>query len=144
MKTCCHCKNKKPLESFNFKKKKENIRQKACRACTQQQVRDHYKKNPKYYLEKAKKRNHEQKLKTKKHLWEFLQNNPCTDCGETDPIVLDFDHQRDKVKEISQMVKDRDSLEMIEKEMKKCEVRCANCHRKKTAKDFGWHKQFIN
>ena len=27
----------------------------------------------------------------------------------------------------------------ILKEIEKCEIRCSNCHRKKTAKDFNWY-----
>jgi hypothetical protein len=31
-------------------------------------------------------------------------------------------------------------LNQVKNEIEKCDVRCANCHRRKTAKDFNWYK----
>jgi len=71
---------------------------------------------------------------------EYLADKACVDCGIDDPIVLELDHQRDKEFAIGAMVSRGGSWERIEKEIAKCLVRCANCHRRKTAKDFGWYK----
>ena len=73
----------------------------------------------------------------------YLKEHPCVDCGETDPIVLEFDHIRDKHKEISRLISDGVSFEMIQKEIEKCEVRCANCHRKRTAIQLGWYLDIV-
>lgn len=62
------------------------------------------------------------------------------DCGEKDILVLEFDHRANKYKEIGKMVTGRYSLLRIMKEVEKCDVRCANCHRRKTALQQGWHK----
>jgi hypothetical protein len=63
------------------------------------------------------------------------------DCGETDPVVLEFDHVRGEKKgEIAMMVR-VDGWDKIVEEMAKCELRCANCHRRKTAKQLGWKIQ---
>jgi hypothetical protein len=59
------------------------------------------------------------------------------DCGETDPVVLEFDHVRDKLKDIGYMVTVGFSWSAIQLEIEKCEVRCANCHRRKTARVQG-------
>jgi hypothetical protein len=64
----------------------------------------------------------------------YLQSHPCVDCGETDPLVLDFVHVREI---ISQLVRSQATLEVIKAEIAKCDVRCANCHRRKTAKERG-------
>jgi hypothetical protein len=57
----------------------------------------------------------------------------CVDCGERDPIVLDFDHVRGEKREnIARMY--NWNTESVRVELAKCEVRCANCHRRMTAK----------
>lgn len=69
---------------------------------------------------------------------EYLRKHPCVDCGETDPVVLEFDHCGEKRDAISSMVGWQTSWSAIEKEMALCAVRCANCHRRKTATERGW------
>lgn len=68
-----------------------------------------------------------------------LRDNPCIDCGETDFIVLDFDHNDPKEKEhnVSSMI-GCFPWGKIEAEIQKCSVRCANCHRRKTARQSGF------
>lgn len=57
------------------------------------------------------------------------------DCGEKDIVVLEFDHVRgEKKMNISSMVSAY-CLKTIQGEIEKCDIRCANCHRKKTAKE---------
>lgn len=61
--------------------------------------------------------------------WEFRQAAGCTDCGITDPRILEFDHvDGTKANEVSAMVRDGQALETIIAEAEKCEVRCRNCH----------------
>lgn len=71
----------------------------------------------------------------KRKMMEFYKDHPCVDCGETDPRVLDFDHINNKKHNISTLLRKEYSWDSILKEAAKCEVRCANCHRKKTAID---------
>lgn len=57
----------------------------------------------------------------------------CSDCGyDEHPSALDFHHiePKDKSKPISEMI-NTSSPEELEKEVEKCEVLCANCHRLK-------------
>jgi hypothetical protein len=61
--------------------------------------------------------------------------HPCVDCGEPDIQVLDFDHVRGiKLSSIARMLSQRRPVASILDEMEKCEVRCANCHRRATAR----------
>ena len=78
-------------------------------------------------------------------LWNYLKTHPCVDCGENNPIVLQFDHLKpsDTSFSITQYVSDRTvkglpktskrALEPLKKEIAKCEVVCANCHLIRTA-----------
>jgi 5-methylcytosine-specific restriction endonuclease McrA len=87
-------------------------------------------------LYKAQKRH---RIKIRKNLLEFLSSKACFDCGENDPIVLEFDHTNPnkKFKQISSMLSGHYSWKSILKEANKCEIRCANCHRRKTYLQFG-------
>lgn len=138
MKICSKCRQKKPFEEFNFKNKQLDARQSSCKTCTRSEIKRHYDNNKEYYLKKAKLRNRENKILVKKYIWNYLLKHPCIDCGINDPIVLDFDHQKGKIDNVSELVRQRQSLNKIIKEIEKCVVRCANCHRRKTARDFAW------
>ena len=72
------------------------------------------------------------KQQFKKRLSEIKEASGCMDCGVTNPIVLDFDHLKDKKYNISRMIHDGFSWAAIKKEIEKCEVVCANCHRIRT------------
>ncbi len=65
---------------------------------------------------------------------EYLSTHPCVDCGEADLVVLEFDHRGDKHEEICVLVS-RGSFDRLVEEIKKCDVRCANCHRRRHARD---------
>lgn len=56
----------------------------------------------------------------------------CADCGfNAHPAALDFDHTDGKTRNISTLRSMKAVLEEIERH--KCVLRCANCHRIKTA-----------
>ena len=77
-------------------------------------------------------------------LAEYLSSHPCVDCGEDDLIVLDFDHLPEYTKkfEIARAVAGSTrSWSSILVEIGKCEVVCANCHRRRTA-SRGEYKRF--
>lgn len=72
------------------------------------------------------------KQEFKKRLKQIKEKSGCVDCGEKNHIVLDFDHLQNKKYNISRMIHDGFSWEAIKKEIAKCEVVCANCHRIRT------------
>jgi hypothetical protein len=55
----------------------------------------------------------------------------CKNCDERDPIVLDLHHTDDnKEATVSKLVNRRKPWKLIFDELDKCEVLCANCHRR--------------
>jgi len=72
----------------------------------------------------------------------YLTTHSCVDCGEKDPLVLDFDHLDPTTKSynVSALISANYSLEVLEQEITKCVVRCANCHRRRTAKEWGSYR----
>lgn len=69
-------------------------------------------------------------VRNKQYRENILRNSQCIDCGNNDIRVLEFDHVKGiKIKDISTLVRDSNSLKRIKEEIAKCEIRCANCHR---------------
>ena len=132
-KKCPKCNRLLNESEFNWKIKNK-IRASYCQDCSRQYIRNHYKNNKKYYLEKARKRNILTRIKINEYIREYFKSHSCIDCGETDILVLEFDHKdrNNKVSEINKMIRQRTSLKKVVEEISKCNVRCANCHRRKT------------
>ena len=61
--------------------------------------------------------------------------NPCTDCKKKyHPVCMDFDHVRGiKSGNIATIAKYKSRVD-LEKELKKCQLVCSNCHRLRTHK----------
>jgi len=90
-------------------------------------------KKRKYWREIKRK----SRARNRQFILEYLSKHPCVDCPEKDPVVLEFDHVRGKkLDTISNLAfRYTSSLKKIVSEIKKCEVRCANCHRRRHAKE---------
>ena len=90
----------------------------------------HYEENKEKIKKRSYLRNKNQRSTAKAYVDCIKSISKCIDCGEDNPLVLDFDHVRGiKIKCISNMVRNSYSIDTIQKEMNKCEVRCSNCHR---------------
>ncbi len=143
-KVCTKCKDEKDEEFFFFKNKVKNIRRTYCNECEKESKNAYYKKNSERISINIVKAKKERVRIAQEFVVEYLKTHPCVDCTESDIIVLDFDHLSDKKKSVSTMVCDGLALETIKKEIDKCEVRCANCHRRKTSKQFGYYKSLLS
>ncbi len=104
---------------------------KRCKTCQNAYTKDWQKNHP-GRLEAVRRKQYRQ---NKAFVAEYLISHPCVDCFESDSICLEFDHIKGKkIAAISSMASWGYSLDRIEREIEKCEVRCANCHRKVTGK----------
>ena len=141
---CGLCKEEKHFLNFNKNKSQTNGYQTICKECNRERSRKYYKDNPEVHKENVIKRNKIISEKLNDFIIKHLLNNPCVDCGEKDIRTLQFDHISpiEKKYNISDMVQNHVSESKIVEEIKKCEVRCANCHAKRTAIQFNWYKQF--
>lgn len=142
-KLCIKCKTEKPLTEFRFKNKEKGWYHSYCKECNKGYSTKHYNQNKDEYLKRTKETNLKTRTEYRKRIVEYFKEHPCVDCGETDFVVLDFDHVRgNKKNNVATMIHRCYSWEKIENEIAKCEVRCANCHRRKTAKQFGWYSTY--
>jgi len=139
-KICYRCRRRKQIEEFNFKNKSEGIRHRYCRDCGKDYMAAHYERNRDYYIKKARRNSARARKSSREQVVEYLRTHPCVDCGEADIVVLQFDHVRgEKKQEVSYMVRKGASWNTIEAEIAKCDVRCANCHWRRTARQRGFH-----
>jgi hypothetical protein len=140
MKTCSRCGVQKPPEEFSWRNKSQGKRAPYCRECMRTYLKRHYTAKKPYYLDKAKRRNEEYRREVSARIRDYLATHPCTDCGETDVLVLEFDHVDcgAKLAAVSEMLRAQRPWRVIEGEIAKCQVRCANCHRRRTAAQQNW------
>ncbi len=138
-KTCTSCKQEYDISFFPLRNGKPRG---YCKSCANARTRAHYSKNKDYYFDRNKKR----RKNLQEKLLDYLADKGCVDCGEKDPIVLEFDHIDPATKEatISKMVRHlTQRWDKILEEINKCEIRCANCHKRRTARQFNWFKAKI-
>ena len=141
-KICLTCKEEKLEDEFHWENKKKNNRRVAhCKPCTRMRARNRYKINGNAQRRRSKIRSREKRAISRHYHYEILSNSFCADCGNNNPIVLEFDHVRGEKKyEISRLISIPMSLDVLKEEIKKCDIVCANCHKIRTAKAQNWHK----
>lgn len=130
LKQCSTCRQFKALEDFNLLRRARDGRQYNCRRCNSQWHADHKR----HHNAMIKRRNVAVARRNATRMWDYLREHPCVDCGETDPLVLEFDHLRDKLAAISVLIRSVERWDAVLAEIEKCEVVCANCHRRRTAR----------
>lgn len=128
MKKCITCGIDKKLNLFHKNKNKPDGLQSECKECCKIRDKKYYKKYGNKKYQKISKSHYKRKS-------EFISRykkifGKCVDCGIKDWRVLQFDHLKDKKDNIPNM-KNR-SIKVIKEEIRKCVLRCANCHQIKT------------
>jgi hypothetical protein len=141
-KKCCKCKQEKPLDEFSNNKGRKDGKNSMCKPCMKLYDKKRFKNMDRQERDLRNKRRKDRSKKDAEKIYNILVKEACVDCGENDPLVLEFDHQRDKDFNISNMIGDY-KWSRILSEIEKCEIRCANCHRIKTAKERGYYRLFL-
>jgi hypothetical protein len=138
-KRCCTCHEDLPLSAFNVRRAAPDGLQSRCRSCGA----EWYVRNRVAHKQNVASRNARVRERNRVALLAYLAEHPCVDCGNDDVRVLDLDHRDPATKRIAvgRLVGWADSWERVLEEISKCDVRCANCHRQRTAADFGWARQ---
>jgi len=146
MKRCSRCKKWKDESEFNIRNVKGVKLQYVCKLCQRDQGRERYQK----HTERVKEINNRARIKSKKIAIEFIQEylhqHPCADCGETDIVVLTFDHVRgEKRDNVSVMIQDGYSINTLKDEIEKTDVVCFNCHmRREQKRNNSWRSSLIS
>jgi hypothetical protein len=138
MKFCSRCKKQKSLDEFNKLSKAKDGRQSYCRECSKHLGKTGYKDTCRRREAIAARRD---KATDINRAWiaAYLSTHHCVDCGNDDPEVLEFDHipgWGEKIGNLSNMINQGFALRTVQAEVAKCQVRCANCHRKITFRRF--------
>src|SRR5690348_6781481 len=104
---CSRCKAEKPDEEFAWRRRAKGQRDTYCRPCRAAYKQEHYRANKQRYIDAAARRKKALVEERFIFLVAYFRDHPCADCGETDPIVLEFDHLRDKKFAISKGLQER-------------------------------------
>jgi hypothetical protein len=140
VKRCCSCKKEKPLSDFPINRKRPDGHGTMCKDCKKVYNVAYYAETKDRHNPARTERRIRVRREARENVFAYLTDHPCVDCGETDIVVLDFDHQGDKSHEISAMIVAGMPWARILAEIQKCEVVCSNDHRRRTAKAFGWYR----
>jgi hypothetical protein len=138
---CYDCGLLKPMADFAYANRAKGTRQGRCRPCHARYRRGHYVRNRAAYIGREVARMKRYRDENRRLLRDYLRLHPCVDCGETDIIVLDFDHRDPASKkcEVALFAMHKPWARVLA-EIAKCDVRCANCHRRRTARQYAWRK----
>jgi hypothetical protein len=136
MRACTKCGETKPLDAFPPVRRGEPKLQTWCRDCFAAYGREYYRKNREAQKTRLLQNSAIRRADNRIRAIDYLRAHPCVDCGETDIVVLQFDHLRDKKADVTAMITSGATWGAIEREIAKCEIRCANCHRLETARRF--------
>ncbi len=134
LRRCPRCDVELPLSAYN---RNGEGHQHWCREC----FRTYFSTRGDLHREQVRRGIAKRRAAAHAHVLEDLRDHPCVDCGEDELLVLEFDHHRgEKTRDISRLVAEAAGLPRLRRELERCEVVCANCHRRRTATRGGWFR----
>ena len=130
----------KPIADFAFRSRVRGTLQDHCRSCQASYRRKHYREHRLAYIGREVARIRRYRDENRPRIQAYLRAHPCVDCGETDTVLLEFDHRdpATKARGVTRLALEKPWTRVLA-EIEKCDLRCVNCHRARTARQFGWH-----
>lgn len=107
-----------------------------CRDC----FREYFRERGAFHRRQSAAAKRKRQALAKPFLKGHLRAHPCVDCGESDPVVLEFDHVGSKRNELSALAAGGASVHFLRDEIEQCEVVCVNCHRRRTGFRGNWRR----
>ena len=141
-KTCVTCHVVQSLDAFNRRAAAADGRQSRCRDCCKRWYVEHCDAHRLTVAARKVRVRRDYRERIAAH----LLDHPCLDCGERDIRVLDFDHRPgvEKIEAVAVLVMRQVPWHRVLAEIEKCDVRGANCHRRRTAERGGhWRHTFL-
>lgn len=131
-KTCRSCKEEKAVNEFSKNVSKADGLQISCKICCRNKSKKYYKSNSERMKKQIASSRHQRREEAQQILLDLFRKSGCSDCPEKDILVLEFDHVRGKkVRDISRLVA-TGATKLLLEELPKCDIVCANCHRRRT------------
>lgn len=148
IKKCSRCKKYRFTWQYNKNKAKKDGLQYQCRPCQHDyHNKEWYPSRRNHQIKMVKRNKFKRRHDNYKKVVEEYFVNGCVDCGEKDIQVLEFDHVRGIKKRVgykgsegvSYLIRHGYKWETVQTEIDKCEVRCRNCHKKRTWKENNYY-----
>ena len=130
-----------PDTAFNRSSRSPDGKQAYCRECQ----KAHYDENSDQHRANVRRTSAARRAALRALAFKAMAGG-CVDCGCRDIRVLEFDHVREKkVADVGSMIRRGRSIDAVQAEIAKCEVRCRNCHAIATVTRLGgsWHDRFL-
>lgn len=132
MKICARCEDELDDSAFYRRSSTKCGLSSWCKDCTRTYENERY--GEEYRREQIRLRTQQAVQLKQAKLWQYLLDHPCLDCGERDPLVLEFDHRDPRQSKcVTSMISNSVSWKRILAEIELCDVVCANCHSRRTA-----------
>lgn len=140
VKECSKCHRVLPTTEFYLKTTAKSSKLNSyCKQCNRVACRTYYRLNTAEFKRKAK----EYKTVLRQLHYDYLKTQQCAHCGERDPVVLEFHHNKgDKAGLVTKALR-KGNLKGYLEEREKCIILCANCHRRVTAEQLGYYKDIV-
>ena len=126
MKVCSKCRRRLPHHAFYKNRARKDGYQTYCKECSHRRRVQYYKEHQAEEDAANKKR----RERYRRRFIRYKQTLACARCGEARWYVLDFHHpKRDKESTVGLLITRQAAWDTVIKEIAKCRVLCANCHR---------------